>query len=224
VQAVARDVFAAAMVRLEDAGYQTVLHIHDELVSEMPIGAGSTEEFLRILTTRPDWADGMPIAAKVREGPRFCKIKAAGEPPPAEEPVKRGDSNSMNFHDDYQSGEREYGSDIATYIYRDKDGNPYLRVKRTSAKQFPQYHRENGQWKSGAPKGPRIPYRLPELLAAKPDEPIFICEGEKDADNVAALGLVAATNSGGAGKWTADLNNWFIGKKTIYLLEDNDAA
>jgi hypothetical protein len=41
--------------------------------------------------------------------------------------------------------------------------------------------------------------------------PIFICEGEKDADNVAALGLIATTNSEGAGKgkWTSDLNHWF---------------
>ena len=53
---------------------------------------------------------------------------------------------------------------------------------------------------------------------------MFICEGEKDADNVAALGLISTTNSEGAGKgkWTADLNKWFAGKQHIYLLEDND--
>ena len=81
VQAIARDLFAAAMPRLEAAGYPIVLHVHDEICAEVPEGFGSAEEFLQILTTPPDWADGLPIAAKVREGERFCKItpKAAAE-------------------------------------------------------------------------------------------------------------------------------------------------
>ena len=76
----------------------------------------------------------------------------------------------------------------------------------------------------GKPAGPKIPYRLPELIAAAPTTPVFICEGEKDADSVASLGLVATTNSEGAGKWTTDLNKWFTGKQTVYILEDNDDA
>jgi DNA polymerase len=249
VQAVARDIFAAALVRLEAAGYPVVLHVHDEIVAEVPDGFGSADEFLRILTARPDWADGMPIAAKVREGPRFCKINASPRPAepvttnatpepiledlPWEEAPAIGNTDMFEGHPHasngfgtvggYPHGEREWGADIADYVYRDKDGNPYLRVKRTSAKQFPQYHWDNGRWKPGAPKA-RIPYRLPELLAAKPDEPVFVCEGEKDADNVAALGLIATTNPGGAGKWTAELNSWFQGKTLVYLLEDNDDA
>ena len=74
VQAVARDLFAAAMPRLEAAGYKIVLHVHDEIVAEVPNGFGSADEFLRIITTAPGWADGVPIAAKVRKGQRFCKI------------------------------------------------------------------------------------------------------------------------------------------------------
>jgi len=38
---------------------------------------------------------------------------------------------------------------------------------------------------------------------------VLIVEGEKDADNLAALGLPATTNSCGAEKWTADLNQHF---------------
>ena len=37
------------------------------------------------------------------------------------------------------------------------------------------------------------PYRLPELMAADLRDAVFFCEGEKDADNIAALGLVATT-------------------------------
>jgi DNA polymerase I-like protein with 3'-5' exonuclease and polymerase domains len=126
--------------------------------------------------------------------------------------------------DGYSSGERLKGSCSAVYIYRGANGAPYLRVVRTSAKQFPQYHWEGGRWLKRKPKGPKIPYRLPELISAAPDAPVFICEGEKDADNVAARGLIATTNSEGAGKgkWTVDLNKWFAGKLTAYILEDND--
>ena len=74
VQAVARDVFAAAMVRLDEAGYPIVLHVHDEIVAEVPDRFGSTQGFEQIITELPDWASGLPIAAKTREGPRFCKV------------------------------------------------------------------------------------------------------------------------------------------------------
>jgi hypothetical protein len=74
---------------------------------------------------------------------------------------------------------------------------------------------------------------LPELLEALARNPgidVFLPEGEKDAETIAALGLVATTSSEGAtnpkskkaGNWTPELNKWFYGVKRVFILEDND--
>jgi hypothetical protein len=113
-------------------------------------------------------------------------------------------------------------SAAAEYVYRLEDGTPYLRVNRTPDKQFYQAHWTGSEWVSGAPKGPKIPYRLTELLRAEHDT-VLIVEGEKDADALAALGFVVTTNAGGAGKWTDDLAEHFKGRD-VYILPDNDAV
>ena len=71
--AVARDLLVDAMKRLRAGGYVLVLHTHDEIVAEMPIGKGSIEEFKRLLVEVPAWAQGLPVAAKVFECDRFKK-------------------------------------------------------------------------------------------------------------------------------------------------------
>jgi DNA polymerase len=73
VSGIARDLLAAAMLRMEDAGYLIVLHVHDELVLEAPIGLGSIEELSRLTTRKPAWALELPIAANAWTGPRYCK-------------------------------------------------------------------------------------------------------------------------------------------------------
>jgi DNA polymerase len=238
VQGVARDLLAEAVRRLETSGYPVTLHVHDEIVAEVPDGSGSLEEFQRILTTPPAWAEGLPIAAKVREGPRFCKItesEAKPEAAPSEEgsnpeltqqssTMHDGAAQSSPEGDSYSSGERPWGNNIAEYVYQAADGMRYLKVVRTSAKQFPQFHWEAGRWQPGKPTGPKIPYRLPELLAAPLNAWVLVCAGEKDAESAAELGFVSTTNSGGEGKgqWTPELNIWFAGRKRVAIMEDND--
>lgn len=85
VQAVARDLFAAAMPRLEAAGYPIVLHVHDEIVAEVPKDFGGVEDFKRMITALPDWAKGLPLAAKGDVRERFCKIKPREPHDPAAE-------------------------------------------------------------------------------------------------------------------------------------------
>jgi DNA polymerase len=73
-QAVARDVIADAMPRAEAAGYEVVLTVHDEIVTETPDEPRfSAEGLSRVMTTNPAWADGLPLAAAGFEGTRYGK-------------------------------------------------------------------------------------------------------------------------------------------------------
>jgi DNA polymerase len=61
------------MLRIESGGYPIVLHVHDEVVSEVPISFGSTDEFIRLMTCKPAWALELPIAANAWSGSRYSK-------------------------------------------------------------------------------------------------------------------------------------------------------
>lgn len=73
-QAFARDVLAYNMPAIEDAGYEIVLSVHDELLTETP----DTPEFnvdtlSRMMATAPTWAKGIPLAAAGFETTRYRK-------------------------------------------------------------------------------------------------------------------------------------------------------
>ena len=59
VQATARDCLSAAMMRLAKAGYKIIMHVHDEVVMEMPIGKGSLDEVTRIMSINEPWERGL---------------------------------------------------------------------------------------------------------------------------------------------------------------------
>lgn len=73
VQALCRDLLALAMLRLETAGYQQVVSVHDETVSEVPLGFGSVREVEEIMCAEVDWAAGLPIKAEGWRGVRYRK-------------------------------------------------------------------------------------------------------------------------------------------------------
>lgn len=73
-QAVARDVLFYNMPRVETAGYDIVLSIHDELLTEAP----DREEFndihlSELISTVPEWAEGLPLSARGFTGYRYKK-------------------------------------------------------------------------------------------------------------------------------------------------------
>lgn len=73
-QASARDVLVHSMFNLEDNGYPIVLHIHDEVIAEIPDGYGSNEEFSSIMEINPPWAKRLPIRVPdVWTGKRYRK-------------------------------------------------------------------------------------------------------------------------------------------------------
>lgn len=73
VQATARDILAHAIVQLEQRSYRIVLHVHDEVVCEMPDGVGSLEEMEGVMVDVPLWAKAWPIKVDGWEGPRYGK-------------------------------------------------------------------------------------------------------------------------------------------------------
>lgn len=66
VQATAREIFAAAILRVEAAGIPVVLHCHDELVCEVDAGSAeeAREDVEQLMSAAPEWAEGLPIAAE----------------------------------------------------------------------------------------------------------------------------------------------------------------
>lgn len=120
------------------------------------------------------------------------------------------------------------GRIVTTYDYQDADGNLIFQVCRMEPKDFRQRKPDGrGGWTWKTKGLQRVLYRLPELKAADPEEFCWLCEGEKDVDNLWAIGCVATTNPGGAdidgSKWLKKYNGTLAGRHVV-LLPDNDAV
>lgn len=63
VQGTARDLLANVLINAANAGYDTVFHVHDEIICEVPNGYGSVDELCKLMCIKPEWADGLPLNA-----------------------------------------------------------------------------------------------------------------------------------------------------------------
>ena len=113
------------------------------------------------------------------------------------------------------------GDPQAIYNYQDENGRLLYQVLRYPGKSFLQRRPDGiGGWIWNLRGVPRVLYNYPELLA-RPTERVFIVEGEKDVETLMAIGLLATTNSGGAGKWRDSYSKCLKGRD-IAILPDND--
>jgi len=113
-----------------------------------------------------------------------------------------------------------------SYDYHDEHRTLLYQVVRLhSPKDFKQRRPDgNGGWHWNLDGVRRVPYRLPELIAADRSETVFVVEGEKDVDRLTKLALVATTNPGGAGKWQREYNQYFKGRKVVIIPDNDDAG
>lgn len=109
---------------------------------------------------------------------------------------------------------------VKTYDYTDAEGRLLFQVVRFEPKGFAQ-RRPNGQgdWVWNLKGVEPVLYRLPEVRSA--DDMILLVEGEKDADRLRSLGLVATTAPRGAGTWRPSFSQALAGKE-VAILPDND--
>lgn len=119
---------------------------------------------------------------------------------------------------------------IAVYQYRDRSGKVAHETVRyvlpNGDKSFSQRHQNGNGMVWNLTGATLYPYRLSEILAARDaGHNVYICEGEKDADSLVRLGLVATTNPMGANKpkvW-AEIATHFAGVDAV-IVPDNDEA
>jgi len=113
------------------------------------------------------------------------------------------------------------------YDYRDEAGAllyQVCRYEQDEGKTFRQRRPDPaapGGWRWQLGDVRRVLYRLPGLLSAARDGWVFLVEGEKDADILAAQGIVATCNAGGAGKWRPEYGEALRGRR-VAILPDND--
>lgn len=113
---------------------------------------------------------------------------------------------------DYQGEAGELRMQVLAF--RKPDGSKTFRQRRPNGR---------GGWEWNLEGVDLVPYRLPELLASAGAGPVYVVEGEKDADRLWALGLRATTNPMGAGKWRAAFSVHLAGDAVV-ILPDNDTA
>ena len=73
-QAVARDCLAEAMMRVTDAGYRIVMHVHDEMIVDVPNeDKDAAKTITDLMSQTPEWARGLPLRGETYETPFYKK-------------------------------------------------------------------------------------------------------------------------------------------------------
>jgi DNA polymerase len=73
VQATQRDWLAFALLSVDKAGYPIALHVHDEVVTDVPETFGSVADLEHVMTEPIPWAAGLPLKAEGFESNYYKK-------------------------------------------------------------------------------------------------------------------------------------------------------
>ncbi len=122
-----------------------------------------------------------------------------------------------------QRQEVPQGQLVSVFDYADADGTLlYQCLKYADPKSFKQRRPDgNGGWIWKLDER-RVLYRLADLLKHPYGSPVFVTEGEKDADRVAGLNLLATTVA--SGKWTDECVQALAGRHCIVLVDNDEAG
>lgn len=149
-------------------------------------------------------------------------------PKPAPETVRDGDGESKEQHPRKPKAATREENITAVYTYTDADGTPLFQSVRYEQegceKTFLQRRKIEGKWVYKLGDMQPVLYRLPELIEdIALDRLIYIVEGEKDVDNLRAVGIPATCNPMGAMKWKPQYNEVLRGARVV-IVPDNDEA
>ena len=73
VQATARDCLRDSMLRLDEAGFDIRMHVHDEVIINEPIGGRTLDEVIKLMCIPPEWAPDLPLNAAGFESEFYMK-------------------------------------------------------------------------------------------------------------------------------------------------------
>lgn len=114
---------------------------------------------------------------------------------------------------------------VAEYDYLSADGELLYQNVRYEPKDFRARRPDGaGYWVWNLDGVALVPYRLPHILA-RPNQPVVIVEGEKDADALAdAYGIETTTGIGGTGIGWLDSYSVLLAGRRVAVIPDADAA
>ena len=112
---------------------------------------------------------------------------------------------------------------VTRYDYFDQDGTLRFQVERYEPKTFRQRRPDGkGGWISSTKDIELCLYRLPQVMEAmRRGHTVYVVEGEKAADHLAALGFCTTCSPGGANKWQDEYTPFLEGADVV-VLPDND--
>jgi hypothetical protein len=209
---------AAGEYRKEGKGYLTRCPAHEDENPSLHIEENARGDVL--LVCRSQNCSFEDICKAYGLAPKDARANGSHEGRPAAS--ERGQGRPPFNHRDITH----------VYEYVDEQNRPLFQVVRDRNKNFLQRrikpgHRDPGEepvYEYNLEGVRRVLYRLPEVVAARRvRHRIYVVEGEKDADNLAELGLIATTApQGAAAKWLPQYTDQLAGAFEVIIIPDND--